>query len=60
MDFEESLKKLEELVSDLENKDIKLEEAIKKYNEALELSKFCYETLKKAELVVKVDEDGNN
>ena len=56
MDFEESLKKLEELVHDLENKDIKLEEAIKKYNESLELSKSCYETLKKAELVVKVDE----
>ena len=33
-----------------------IEEAIKKYNEALELSKKCYETLKKAELVVKVDE----
>ena len=56
MDFEESSKKLEELVHDLENKDIKLEEAIKKYNEALELSKSCYETLKKAELVVKVDD----
>lgn len=56
MDFEESLKKLEQIVSELENKDIKLEEAIKKYNEALELSKVCYETLKKAELVVKVDE----
>lgn len=56
MDFEESLKKLEELVKDLENKDIKLEDAIKKYKEALELSKVCYDTLKKAELVVKVDE----
>ena len=32
------------------------EDAIKKYKEALELSKSCYETLKKAELVVKVDE----
>ena len=29
MDFEESLKKLESLVTDLENKDIKLEDAIK-------------------------------
>ena len=28
MDFEDSLKKLEELVHDLENKDIKLEEGI--------------------------------
>ncbi|MCR5461804.1 MAG: exodeoxyribonuclease VII small subunit [bacterium] len=56
MDFEESLKKLESLVTDLENKDIKLEDAIKKYKEALELSKSCYDTLKKAELVVKVDE----
>ena len=56
MDFENSLKRLEELVKDLENKDIKLEDAIKKYKEALELSKSCYETLEKAKLVVKVDE----
>lgn len=56
MDFEDSLKRLEELVKDLENKDIKLEDAIKKYKEALELSKSCFETLEHAKLVVKVDE----
>lgn len=56
MNFEESLERLESLVKDLEKSDINLEDAIKKYNEALELSKSCYETLKKAELIVKVDE----
>lgn len=56
MGFEEALEKLEKLVKDLENKDIKLEDAIVKYNEALELSKVCYETLKKAELIVRVEE----
>ena len=35
-------------------KDIKLNEAVEKYNKGLELSKFCYNTLRDAEkLIVK-------
>ena len=54
IDFEEALKQLEEIDKSLENKDIKLNEAVEKYNKGLELSKFCYNTLRDAEkLIVK-------
>jgi len=52
--FEELLKELEQVVKDLENKDIFLDEAVKKYQRGLELSKLCYQMLEEAEkLVVK-------
>ena len=54
IDFEEALKQLEEIVKSLENKEIKLNEAVEKYNKGLELSKFCYNTLREKEkLIVK-------
>lgn len=52
--FEQALEQLEKTVKALENKDISLDEAVKMYNEGLELSKLCYELIKKSEaLVVK-------
>lgn len=52
--FEELLKSLEQVVKDLENKDIALDEAVKKYQLGLELSKACYQMLEEAEkLIVK-------
>lgn len=52
--FENLLKELEEVVKDLENKEIPLDEAVKKYQLGLELSKACYDKLESAEkLVVK-------
>lgn len=52
--FEQALTKLEAVVKQLENKDISLDDAVKLYNEGLELSKVCYEQLKESEkLVVK-------
>ncbi len=52
--FEELLKELEQVVKDLENKEIALDEAVKKYQLGLELSKACYQMLEEAEkLVVK-------
>lgn len=52
--FEQALEKLEEVVKKLENKEISLDDAVKLYNEGLELSKVCYEQLKESEkLVVK-------
>jgi exodeoxyribonuclease VII small subunit len=39
--FEEALKKLEKIVEDLENGDLSLDEALKKYQEGLELSRLC-------------------
>jgi exodeoxyribonuclease VII small subunit len=52
--FEQLLKDLEAVVKDLENKDIPLDEAVKKYQLGLVLSKACYQMLEEAEkLVVK-------
>jgi len=52
--FEELLKELESVVKDLENKEIELDVAVKKYQRGLELSKQCYEMLEAAEkLIVK-------
>jgi exodeoxyribonuclease VII small subunit len=52
--FESLLKELEQVVKDLESKDITLDESVKKYQRGIELSKTCYEMLEKAEkLVVK-------
>ena len=52
--FEVLLKELEGVVKDLENKDIPLDEAVKKYQLGLELSRACYQMLEEAEkLIVK-------
>lgn len=60
--FEESLKRLEEIVSQLEQGEVPLEESIKMYEEGLALSKSCIEKLTQAELRLKKltkDVDGN-
>jgi len=55
--FEESLKKLEKIVDDLEKGDLSLDEALKKYQEGIELSRACSQRLesakKKIEILVK-------
>ncbi len=58
--FEENLKRLEEVVRSLENKDISLEEAVKNYTIGLELSKKCYDILNTNEQLVvqKMTESG--
>jgi exodeoxyribonuclease VII small subunit len=50
--FEEALNELETLVKELENGDIELNEAVKKYNEGMKLSKHCHDLLKNAENVI--------
>lgn len=53
--FEEALKKLEEIVKELENKELNLEEAVKKYSEGLKISKLCTEKLGDSEqLLLKI------
>lgn len=47
--FEENLTSLENIVKKLENGDIPLDDAIKEFNKAMELSKICDQKLKKAE-----------
>ena len=46
--FETALDNLEKIVKELENGNIDLDNAIKKYTEAIQLSKFCSEKLKDA------------
>ena len=62
MKFEDALKKLEKIVSDLENGNIPLEEALEKYQEGMRLSGVCQKKLeaakKKVEILLKA-EDGS-
>ena len=51
--FEQSLARLEKIVDSLEQGETPLESAIALYEEGIELSKECMETLSKAELKVK-------
>ena len=45
LSFEESLEKLETIVKELESGNAKLDEAIKKYTEAMNLASQCSKTL---------------
>ncbi|MCP3872499.1 MAG: exodeoxyribonuclease VII small subunit [Desulfobacteraceae bacterium] len=60
--FESSLKKLEDIVRELESGDLGLEEAVKKYELGMKQSKFCLDLLDKTEKKISVvteDNDGN-
>lgn len=46
--FESALIELEKIVKELESGNVDLDNAIKKYTEAMELAKFCSEKLKDA------------
>lgn len=52
--FEESLKKLEKLVEDLEKGDLSLDEALKKYQEGIELARLCAQRLESAKKKIDV------
>jgi exodeoxyribonuclease VII small subunit len=47
--FEQSLKQLEQIVQELESGDLPLEKAIKKFEEGVQLSKFCSQKLDETE-----------
>lgn len=49
LSFEESIKKLEAIVRELENGETSLDKAIDKYKEAMQLAKNCDKKLKNAE-----------
>jgi exodeoxyribonuclease VII small subunit len=55
--FEETIKKLEKIVEDLEKGDLSLDEALKKYQEGIELARVCAQRLdsakKKIDVLVK-------
>ena len=52
-DLETSLKKLEKIVSDLENGELPLEESIKTFEEGVKLTKHCQNLLSKAEIKIQ-------
>jgi exodeoxyribonuclease VII small subunit len=47
--FEKAMNKLEKIVQELESTDLALEKAIKKFEEGVQLSKFCSEKLDETE-----------
>lgn len=52
--FEEALAALERIVSELEGKDLPLEEALKRFEEGVRLSRECYRLLEEAERRIEV------
>ena len=62
MKFEEALKKLEKIVDDLEAGDIALDEALKRYEEGVQLARLCEKRLEQARKKIEVlskGEDGS-
>jgi exodeoxyribonuclease VII small subunit len=57
MKFEEMMKKLEEIVADLESGEMSLDESLEKYEEGVKLLRLCRkrldETKRKVEILVK-------
>ena len=51
--FEDSLNRLEKIVESLEQGQVPLDDALKLYEEGIQLSKACAEKLKAAELRIK-------
>lgn len=47
--FEQSMKQLEQIVQELESGDLPLEQALKKFEEGMELSRFCSQKLDETE-----------
>lgn len=60
--FEDAMKRLEDIVSELEGGDLSLDEALKKFEEGVKLSRFCSgkldETEKKVTILLKDAEGG--
>lgn len=59
--YEDSVKELEQIIRELESKDISLEESIDKYERGIELYKYCSNVLKEYEGRVKniIDENSD-
>jgi exodeoxyribonuclease VII small subunit len=52
--FEQAMKQLEQIVQDLESQDLPLEKAIKKFEEGIQLSKFCSGKLDESEKRISI------
>ena len=60
LSFEDSLKKLEDIVDQLDSGEVDLEKSVKLYEKGMELKKICEEKLKKVELQIKKIKSANN
>lgn len=60
LNFEEAMKRLEEIAQELEKGDLDLDQAVKKFEEGMALSKKCNEILQEAEkrITILIQEDG--
>jgi len=60
LDFESSLKKLEEIIKQLEDGNLSLENALILYKEGSELSESCQKQIENAKLIVEeISAEGN-
>lgn len=59
--FEETMKKLEEIANELEKGDLNLEESLSKFEEGMKLSKECNEIIENAEkrISILLEKDGD-
>tara|TARA_Y100000591_G_scaffold262396_1_gene235360 strand:+ start:362 stop:565 length:204 start_codon:yes stop_codon:yes gene_type:complete len=55
--FESDLKKLQDILEDIESDKLSLEQSIEKYKEGVELSKKCQKALDDAKQIIKVLDD---
>ncbi len=58
--FEDSMKRLEEIVNELEKGDLNLDESVKKFEEGMKISKQCNKILQDAEkkITILLENDG--
>ena len=59
-DYESSFRELENIIRELESKDISLEDSIKKYEKGIELYKYLNNTLKAYESKIKTIAEENS
>lgn len=59
-DYESSFRELENIIKELESKDISLEDSIKKYEKGIELYKYLNNTLKDYEGKIKTIAEENS
>ena len=58
--FEESMEKLEQIVTELENGKLNLDESVKKFEEGMKIAKKCNDILENAEkrISILLEKDG--
>ena len=61
MNFEESMKKLETIVTELENGNLNLDESVKKFEDGMKIAKQCNNILEETEkkITILLEKDGD-